>query len=147
MKHIDSELIQKYIDKEASKEEMAIVNEHLKSCVACRNAVDTQRKLATEIRSFINSLSEEVIEIPEFIKSGKKRKKQLRIIYLLNTGAASVACVLAFLLLYPKEKNMDNYERLFYNTEFEFDANRSVTQQDIVIKVFDSEGNLSEYNM
>ena len=147
MKHIDDEIIQKYIDNEASQEEVDYINDHILSCSGCEKAVDEQRQLSVEIREVINLLNEEEIEIPEFVKSGKKRKKQLRMIYLFSTCAASVACVLAFLLLYPKEKNMDNYERLFYNTEFEFDANRSVTQQNIVIKILDSEGNLSEYNM
>ena len=156
MKCISDELIQKHIDNEASQEERAYVDEHLLSCVACRNAVNEQKKLAVEIRNTINLLCEETVEIPAFnrpvkdsidksrVKTGRKKH---RVIFLWSTGVASVACILTFLFLNPRKKNVDNYERLFYNTEFEFDANRSVTQQDIVIKILDSEGNFSEYNI
>ena len=147
MKHIDDELIQKYIDNEASREEVDYIDVHLLSCTGCKKTVDEQRKFADELRGLINSLSEEEIEIPEFNKPKKNRIKRRQTMFLWSVGAASVACVLAFLFLNTEVKNTDDYKNLFYNTEHEFDANRSVLQQDIVIKVIDSEGRISEYNL
>ena len=147
MKHIDDELIQKYIDNEVSEDEVTFLEKHLLTCDECRNVVSEQETLVNDIRGLINSLSEEEIEIPEFNKPKKNRIKRRQTMFLWSVGVASVACVLAFLFLNTEAKSTDDYKNLFYNTEHEFDANRSVLQQDIVIKVIDSEGRISEYNL
>ena len=147
MKHIDIELIQKYIDNEAYRGEKAYVEEHLLSCAVCMNAVDEQRKLANEIRGLINNLCDEKIEIPEFKKTTINEKKKRRMILLWCAVATSAACVLAFLFINPEERSSDEHKMLYFNNDYEFDANRTVSQQDIVIKIIDSEGNLSESNI
>ena len=158
MKHIDDELIQKYIDKEVTHEEIAYIDEHLLSCVTCMNAVNQQRKFAAEIRNAINLLSEEVIEIPIFNRQMKEKavniyardeKKKSRIMLRWSLYAASVACILFFMvfMLKPEKDTHINSATFFYNTENEFDANRSILQQDIVMKIIDFEGNISEFNL
>ena len=143
MKCICDELIQKYIDNEASKEEVTYVETHLISCDACKDAVDEQKKLAAEIRNVINLLSEETIEIPTF------ERKNKRVILRWSLFAASVACILAFILFThkPEKDTPIDSTKFFHNTENEFDANRSISQQDMVLKIVDSEGNMSEYNL
>jgi Predicted transmembrane transcriptional regulator (anti-sigma factor) len=158
MKCISDELIQKYIDNEASQEEAAYINEHLLSCAVCRNAVEEQIKLAAEIRDTINLLSEEIVEIPLFNRQMKEKavnirakdeKKKSRIMLRWSLCAASVACILFFMIfmLKPEKDTPIDSATFFYNTENEFDANRSILQQDIVIKMIDSEGNTSEFNL
>ena len=148
MKCISDELIQKYIDNEASQEEAAYINEHLLSCAVCRNAVEEQIKLAAEIRDTINLLSEGVVEIPVFNRRIKEKMKS-RIMLRWNICAASVACILFIMIfmLKPEKDTPIDSATFFYNTENEFDANRSILQQDIVVKMIDSEGNTSEFNL
>ena len=158
MKHIDSELIQKYIDNEASRGEKAHIEEHLLSCAVCRDAVDEQRILATELCGIINVLSEEEIEIPVFDRAMKDKslnnhakdgRKKSRVMLRWSLYTASVACILIFILLIlkPEKETPIESATFFYGTENEFDANRSISQQDIVVKMVDSEGNVSEFNL
>jgi len=147
MKHLDSELIQKYIDNESSQEEIAYVCEHLLICAVCKNAVDEQRKLAAEIRDAINILSAEVVEIPVFSRPKKEQKKKLA---MLRRGLyAAAACILFFMILMLKSEKDTPVDSaaFFHHTENEFDANRSILQQDIVVKMTDSEGNIAEFNL
>ena len=149
MKHIENELIQKYIDNEASREEVTSIDEHLSNCIVCRNEVDEQRKLATEIRGLINNLCVDAIEIPTFNKPENPRKKQHRMIILWSAVAASAACILFCMIFMLKpEKDTPIDSALFlYNTESEFDANRSILQQDFVINIVDHEGNITNYSL
>ena len=148
MKHLDSELIQKYIDNEVSQEETAYIDEHLLSCAVCRNAVDEQRKLAAEIRNAINLLNEEVVEIPVFSRPMKEQKKN-RVMLRWSLCTASAACILFFMIfmLKPEKDTPVDAAASFLHTENEVDANRSILQQDIVVKMTDSEGNIAEFNL
>ena len=150
MKHIDSELIQKYIDKEASQEEVTCIDEHLSTCVVCRNVVDEQKNLAAEIRDVINLIGEEIVEIPVFNRPIKNRKvKRRRVMLRWSLYAASAACIL-FLLIFilkPEKDTPIDSVTFFHHTENEFDANRSILQQEIVVKMIDSEGNVSNFNL
>ena len=158
MKHINSELVQKYIDNEASHKEKAYIEEHLLSCAECRNTVDEQKNLATKICGIINVLSEEVIEIPVFDRQMKEKslynhakegRKKSRVMLRWSLSTASAACILIFIMfmLKPKKETPIKPAMFFYGTENEFDANRSISQQDIVVKMVDSEGNVSEFNL
>ena len=140
MKHLDSELIQRHIDNEVTHEEGTYVVEHLLSCVVCRNAVNEQRKLAAEIRDVINLISEEVVEIPIFNRLTKEKtvnicakdeKKKSRVMLRWSLYAASVACILFFMIfmLKPEKDSHIDSATFFYGTENEFDANRSISQQ------------------
>ena len=149
MKHLDEELIQKYIDNEASQEEMVYIEEHLLNCVVCRNAVDEQRKLAAEILDAINFLGEEVVEIPVFEWPIKERDAKKRIMLRWSLCATSAACILFFIIfmLKPEKETPVDSATFLYNTEKEYDANRSISQQDITVKMIEPEGNISEFNL
>jgi len=155
MNCIDDELIQKYIDNETSHKETAYIEEHTSSCIKCKKAIDEQRTLAAEMQRTINLLREEVFEIPVFNiptkeKSRLKHKrKKSRVMLRWSLFASSAACILAFVLfiLKPEKDTPIDHTTFFHETEIEFDANRSITQQEIVVKIFDYEGNISEYNL
>jgi len=149
MKHLDSELIQKYIDNEVSQSALAHIDAHLFRCVVCRNAVDEQRKLAAEIRDAINILSEEVVEIPVFSRPIKGKEVKSRRVMLRWSLCAAAACILFFMMLVlkPEKDTPVDAAASFLHTENEVDANRSILQQDIVVKMTDSEGNTAEFNL
>ena len=144
MKCIDDELIQKYIDGETSPEEITCIEKHLSNCAACKQAVEEQKELANEMCNILNLLSKEAIEIPAFNKPVKIVKKQRRVMLRWSIIATSAACLLTFIFFKPKETIQENNMLYFYDIE-EFDANKSLLQQDMTIKVINSEGNLSEY--
>lgn len=150
MKCFDEELIQRYIDNEVSSEELASIEGHLKECSVCREAVDEQRKISEEVRCVINLLCRDVVDIeaPAF-EMPPKNKRNRRAIFCWSIGAASAACLLFFVSLFFKQEAeieaSDEAIFYFHNAENEFDANRSVMQQDIVIKIIDYNGETSEY--
>jgi len=148
MKHIESELIQKYIDNESSQEEIASIIKHLSNCAECRNAVDEQRMLASEIRDTINLLGEEIVEIPVFNRQVKEKKKN-RVMLRWRISAASVACFLLLMIFVfkPAQDAPIDFETFFHYAENEFDANRSIVQQEIVVTMIDSNGNISKFNL
>ena len=167
MKCIDDELIQKYIDNEVSLEDAANIDEHLLSCAECRYAVDKQKKLVGEVRDVINLFQVDAIEIPTFnipVKDSKEvrpvkdvriklpvigERKNRRAFLRWSLIAVSAACILVCVLftLRPEKNTPIDPDILLYGAENEFDANRSISQQDIVVKMVDSEGNIYEYKL
>ena len=147
MKCIDDELIQKYIDNEASQEEASFIEEHLRDCVVCDEAVDKQKKLAVEIRNALNLFCDKAIGVPTFIKPLKNKQKTRRKMLRWAIGVASAACILFFVSIFLKHENntLIDTASFLHDVEYEFDANRSILQQDLVITIIDNEGNVSKY--
>ena len=150
MKCFNDELIQRYIDNEVSSEEVVSIEGHLRRCAVCREAVDEQRKISEDICCALNLLCDDVMEIeaPAFGMPPKKIRNR-HTIFRWSIGVASAACLLFFVSLFFKnDAKIDAYDEVllyFHGVENEFDANRSVMQQDIVIKITDYEGEISEY--
>jgi len=146
MRCIDSDLIQKYIDEELTPEEVVLIEDHVKHCKACTAKISNQLKLATRMKDTINLLTEETVDIPEFeIPQSRKKMHAItsrRLIYIL---AAACITILLLIIFQNKETVVENNEYFMQLVEHEYDANRPVSEQKLIIEIIDPEGNLSEY--
>jgi hypothetical protein len=147
MSCIKKDIIQKYIDRETSLAELTQVENHIAVCEKCAARADHQRRLAQGVRKTLNQLSEETIHIPSFVMPAEPVKKRLitikRFIYL-----AAAVCIFLFIIIISQKKEPENHaEIILIEPGFapEFDANRPVSQQQIVITIIDSKGNKTEY--
>lgn len=144
MRCINDELIQKYIDKEASAKENSIVQNHLTTCSKCAKKVEESRNSTNRIKELIGSLNKDEIQVP-FFKEPENHKKTFSIHFRKVFYAASAAClVILFLVFHQKPK--DEIEFMYsYDLESEYNANLPLSEQEMVIKIIDSEGNLLKY--
>lgn len=140
MSCISDELIQKYIDNETSEKENTIIRAHAENCSRCAKAIEERRVLTSQLKALINSGNNQG-EIPEFIeKDNVPDKKSFHINRWIIYGAA--ACILAAIFIfYPKQE--ENIELMFsYNIESEYNANAPLSEQEMVLEIIDSKGNL-----
>ena len=146
MRCIDSDLIQKYIDEELTPEEAVLIEGHIKHCKACTAKISAQLKLATRMKNTINLLTENPIDIPEF-EIPQNRKKMHAIASRRHISIVAAACITILLLIIfqNKETVVENNEYYIQLVEHEYDANRSLSDQELIIEFIDPEGNLSEY--
>ncbi len=144
MKCLREELIQKYIDKETTEKEEALIKRHLAECQECRGKIEDYRKSVDAIKKAIRLIDEKEIEVPGFEKPLLPTKNIYPIFKAIIYPAAA-ACILIFILVFfQKEKN--EVEMIYsYDLESEFNSNLPVTDQEMVIQIIDSEGNIIKY--
>ena len=146
MRCIESDLIQKYIDEEVTPEESVLIEGHIKHCEACMAKIRNQRKLVTHVRDTINLLAEETVDIPEFeIPQSRKKMHAITSRRLIYSVAAACIIILLLIIFQNKESVPENNEYFMQLVEHEYDANRSLSEQKLIIEIIDPEGNLSEY--
>jgi len=151
MKCLSDEIIQQYVDGETTPEQLVLIEQHLGSCSICAARVESQKKLAEGIKSAINRLVEDDIEVPGFVPSGKVNKSfvlRKRTIYRIAAGLAA-ACIIMALIVFNNEQEPEkpNQILLVQNFDQDVDANLPIAEQPLVIRVYDSEGNLIEYEI
>ena len=81
---------------------------------------------------------------PEFTYNpniNTKRRNIKRYIY-----AASVACMFFLIFLLIPKKEQEKNIVFLYNIAGEFDANKTISQQEMVLTIIDSDGNILELN-
>jgi len=143
---ISNDIIQKYIDGEATPPEVSFIENHLASCNKCVIRIENQRRLSTYVKKAINLLSKDTIEVPKFEITSKNIKKHfLTPKRLYYTTAA--ACVLIFVIVITQRKEIKNDDeiKIDIGSIMDVDANRTVYQLPLVISIIDSKGNISEY--
>lgn len=146
MRCIDPDQIQKYIDKELTPEEELEIKGHLEHCEACATKTNNQLELATQVKDTINLLKEEPIDIPEFkIPQNREKIHVLTPRRLIYSVAAASILIVFILLFQSKETEAEDNEYFMQLVEQEYDANRSISDQEMVIEIIDPEGNLTEY--
>jgi predicted anti-sigma-YlaC factor YlaD len=147
MSCIKKDLIQKYIDGETSPAELIQVENHIAECEKCAARTDHQKRLAQRVRITLNRLSEETIHVPSIIMPAKPVKNRLITVRRFIQLAAAV-CILLFIIIISQRKEPEKHAEIILTEPGfapEFDANRPVSQQQIVITIINSEGNKSEY--
>lgn len=143
---INDDLIQKYIDGEASLKEVSLIENHIASCNNCVKRIEDQRILSTSLKKAINLLSEDNIEIPIFRNHSKSNKKHFlttkKLYYII-----AAACILLFVIVITQKEEMKNNDeiKIDIGSIMDVDANRTVSQLPLVISIIDSKGNISEY--
>ena len=148
MKCIDDELIQRYIDGEINAQEADRIEKHLTVCSQCARNIDEQRLFVDGIKKAIGHCNKQPVIIPEFVVPvARKRRLNIKIRHYIY--AVSAACaVLCFVFLLP-ERNRQNREKeihLIYGFYGDFDANRTISQQEMTIILVDANGRIVEYN-
>lgn len=151
MKHLSDSEIQTYIDGELSPRQRNRVERHLQKCPTCAACVEEQRVRIQLVRSAWGTLScPEIkafrlptqntrVNVKTASASSLNRNRWIRI-------ASSVAAVMVLVLaiaLVIRQNTMeeitdmtDNQIIVRYEIEGEFDANRPVTEQDYVFRVY-----------
>ena len=148
MKCIDNELIQRYIDGETNLRETVGIEKHLANCSPCTRNIEAQRTFAGAVKNRIKNWSSQPVVIPEFVAPvAKKRKLNVKIRhYIYAASAACAALLLFFLISEHNGKNRENEIQLIYTFVGDFDANRTISQQEMTIIVIDANGKIVEYN-
>jgi len=145
MKCIDDELIQKYIDGETDSEEAALIEKHTADCPQCARNIETQKAFADYIKREVRQWGRQPDVIPEFVAPATgKRRLSLKLKHYLYVVSAACAIFL-IVVLFPKQKKEKDIQ-LIYSFDGDFDANRTVSQQDMVIMMIDSDGKVVRYN-
>jgi len=148
MSCINSEIIQKYIDGELTPRQLSETELHLEDCPECVAKVNQRQKLAAGIKDAIRFLTDETLQAPLIALGGKHPDKRhftaKRLFYYL-----SAACILLFAILFTFQKAPVNQEKnaIVTNTDWEVDANRPISQQELILNVIDGEGNITEYQI
>jgi predicted anti-sigma-YlaC factor YlaD len=148
MKCIDDEVIQKYIDGETNSRETAEIEKHLANCSPCAQNIEEQRAFADAVKNRIENWSSQPVVVPEFVATVvPKRKLNVKIRhYIYAASAACAALLLFFLISEHNGKNRENEIQLIYTFVGDFDANRTISQQEMTIIVIDANGKIVEYN-
>jgi len=146
MKCINDEMIQKYIDGEINVQEAENIAKHAEKCAFCAQKIAEQRTFANYIKKEVENWSAEPVAIPEFVAPNLSKRRFIiqKKYYIYATSAAACAIFLVFFLL-PKENKVSDYQ-MIYCFDGDFDSNRPYSQQEMTIKVFDSNGKMIEFN-
>ena len=144
MNCFNEEYIQKIVDSECSNMEQEQFELHVAKCSKCLAQYKLQQNRSVKIKNEINSLIESDIDVPEFKMNGVSTKESIpfkrKLIYVF-----AAASVLLFVLMLGKYnvKTCED-EMVYYNLEFEFDANKPLSDQDMVMYFTDEKGNTYE---
>jgi len=147
MKCIDDELIQKFIDGETNPQETNLIKKHLEECAQCARKVEEHRAFAEAIKRGIYTMGKQTVVIPEFIAPTiPKRRFKVKTKHYIYATTAAAACVAFVMLFLPQRENEVNEYQMIYCFDGNFDSNRTYSQHEMTIKIFDSNGKMIEFN-
>lgn len=141
MKCLSDEFIQIFIDGELPEKDRDQVASHIHSCEECAERVSEQRELVFRYKESINSLVENLPEIPGFDHSKEKRVISKRILYYFIYPLAAAGILLLFLIL--PVKRSEDFQEIIVVSSFsgEIDANIPLSDQEFEITFYNEEGN------
>ena len=138
MKCIKEGILQQYIDNEIQEPQLSEVEEHLQKCADCKQRFDEQKMASQFVVSELSKLTENQTGIPSFEFPKKKKNIYRRLFYSL--AAASV--IFLGIYLFKEESYQNKIEETpIVITDFEFDANKSITEQDFEITIISENEN------
>lgn len=134
--------IQQYIDNECSVSEKTTIETHLSQCDTCKLGYNRQLEQSRIVINNLSTLSTNNIIIPPFVKpvKTKQRKFKKTIIYSLTA-----ACILLFVLIFVDKIKPNTQNQLFISSNGEYDSNKPITEQALMISIVDPAGNRSEF--
>lgn len=151
MKHLSDSEIQAYIDGELSSRQADRVEQHLQQCPDCAALVEEQRARIQLLRSAWSSLSCPEIKPFHFptqstranVKNASASPMNRNRWFRIATSVAAVIVLVLAIALVIRQNTMGeitdmtgNQIIVRYEIEGEFDANRPVTEQDYVFRVY-----------
>jgi anti-sigma factor RsiW len=148
---MSDEMIQQYIDGELNPEEVAFIEQHLKGCNSCTARLESQRKLSKKLKSAIDSIVDDNIEIPAF-ETGKKLPRKTvstrKPVFVIASMIAA-ACLVLFFVVFRNGESVQTANQIssagIY--PFEPDANQPLSGQPLIIHVAGPDGNQIDYIM
>jgi predicted anti-sigma-YlaC factor YlaD len=142
MKCLNEGLIQAYIDGEVSHQDKVAIESHLENCSKCADKFEEQTKISFEMKEAINSLVDEneIEALSVKPKPGNVRKFSMRKITFIEI-AASLLLMALFIFSY-RQSQKEQIPSIYYQLEWEVDANRPITDQDFQITVWEAEGDI-----
>jgi predicted anti-sigma-YlaC factor YlaD len=148
MNCIKSELIQKYIDKAASEEEMVMVKTHLAICPECTAQLTEMHQRSERIKKAMNLLVSDDKTVPGFIKPMKSlqiREVTQRKRLISSLSAACVLICIVMVILFSSKTRPQQEIVVIHSCDQEINANKTVTQQEMEIQVIDNDGKITQY--
>jgi len=146
MRCIDPDQVQRYIDEEVTPEEAVMIEGHIKHCEACAIRINNQLELATQVKDAINLLTEETVDIPNFkIPESQKKWHAITSKRLIYSVAAACIIIIILIIFQTNDRVDENNEYYMQLVEYEYDANRTLSEQKLVIEFIDPNGNITEY--
>lgn len=146
MKCISDELIQRFIDGETNPKEDAVIRSHLLHCNNCAIKMNRRKKLSAGVKKAVNFLAKEEAypPAPGFDREiPLRRARWTRKVYY---GIAAACLILAAIIFMPFGQNRAGQDTTaFENVQWEYDANKTFTQQEMVIQITDPQGTVSEF--
>jgi predicted anti-sigma-YlaC factor YlaD len=145
MSCINDEIIQKFIDGEATREEVSLVERHRARCLQCDARIEHQKKVAHSIKNAINLIGKENADIPELkipevhaIKPHYSLKRKI-------LASVAAACLILMVFIFSIDRGNDNEQQEISVSDWEYNANMPVSQQDLIITVTDTDGSVVEF--
>jgi hypothetical protein len=144
MNCFNDEQIQHYIDGEISDTDLKLFELHLKTCNICKEKVIEQKENKKLLLKLFDSVeNNQTTSIPPFNYKNNKPKRIGIKRLLLIASAASLLFITYFFLAQQKKEKQSIISSS--STNFEFDANSSITNQEFEITITDNKGNAVEY--
>ncbi|MCG6189346.1 anti-sigma factor family protein [Maribellus maritimus] len=141
MNCFNEEIFQKYVDGECSETEIDQIEAHIEKCVECKTNVELLRERSENIKKQINALVGDVPEMPGISTLIKEKKPVIPIRKKLAYGMAAASLFLLIVLFFGKSQQSQPEETiLFYNIDYEIDANKPLTEQEMVLYITDENG-------
>ncbi len=149
MNCISDELIQKYVDGEVPEDETVLIRRHLNVCKSCADRVEARIKTSENMKSAINSIVDDIIEIPAFEPGEKITEKPslIRKPVLIIATLAAAAFLVLFIIVFRngKKTRTDGQISSFGISNYEFDANQPISRQPLIIHVAGPDGKKVDY--
>jgi hypothetical protein len=147
---LQTELIQKYIDGEASSREIKQIEFHIGICSNCVEKIEARKQLIGHIKDVVGQRIGEQMQIPLFINPERHQCKTLmvpvrRMLYVVS--AASVLVLIGLFVYRQHTKITPEQHLIGYRLDEFVDANRPITDQPMVVTITDADGNMVEYSI
>lgn len=145
MNCFDEATIQRFVDGECSKGEQGRIKAHFNECPDCFELFKIHKQRSANIKRKVNSLNVDEFMIPEFVPVGTERKIIVPFRRKLVYGMAAASVLLILVLVFGKfqsQRAEDTF--VFYSLDYEVDANKPITEQDMVMYYTDENGNTFE---
>jgi len=147
MKCFNEDILQQYIDNELDNESKIAVEHHVSVCSDCIKKLEYLKANSDFVISELSKLSSDKNEIPDIstILPASKKRIYRKLFYVL--AVASVLIIGVFYFNNRNDITDSNENDVVYVNDFEFDANKSVTDQDFEIVIVKKEINNNQNPM
>ena len=146
MNCFSKEIIQKYVDGESTESEASMVESHMETCSECKMSIERQKQRSVKLKKALNEMVGEIPEMPKIRSFINQNKPNVSLMRKLVYGLVA-ACILwaLFFVGGQQQTNNRNENILYHSLDFEVDANKPITDQELIIYVIDQNGHIAEY--